>query len=213
VISAFPAMGEDFVSVQADFVRVTMALVEDPINSPARNHFSRLEQCGARTESHEAYLVARGTKYLRLRAKVMGCLPLAIQESPGPLRYEVQPGPACNVRFLRSGGMREKEYLVKAQPEPAVHPSDRFHTDLIPSPLHPARAGNHPGHIVVDRSIACSVPYVGCSGIVRELRGSSWKRGSDAFILISKKLRAARNSVYYGNPSHTCDGRCCCGRR
>jgi len=131
VSPALPAMGKDFVSVQADFVDITMALVEDPINPPARNHFSRLEQCGARTESHEAYLVARGTKYLRLRAKVMGCLPLALQESPGLLRYEVQPGAACNARFLRTCGTTGKKYRVKAQPEPAVHPSGRFHTDLI----------------------------------------------------------------------------------
>ena len=154
-------MGKDFVSVQADFVDITMALVEDPINPPARNHFSRLEQCGARTESHEAYLVARGTKYLRLRAKVMGCLPLALQESLGLLRYEVQPGAVCNARFLHTCGTTGKKYRVKAQLEPAVHPSGRFHTDLIPSPLHPARAGNHPGHIVLDRSIACSASVRG----------------------------------------------------
>jgi hypothetical protein len=68
VTSAFPASRKDFVHVQADFMDITMSLVEDSIYPPARNHFSRLEQCGARTESHEAYLVAQGTKCLELWA-------------------------------------------------------------------------------------------------------------------------------------------------
>src|SRR5947209_6172712 len=85
----------------------------------------------------------------------MGCLRLALQENPGILRYAVRPGSVYNVRFPRSCGRRGKEYLVKAEPEPAVHRSGRFHKDLIPSLLHQERVGNHPGHIVVDHSIAC----------------------------------------------------------
>jgi hypothetical protein len=91
----------------------------------------------------------------------MGCLPLALQESPGLLRYEVRPGAACTALSLRIGCTRGTTCHVKAEPERAVHPSDRFHRALIPSLRHLGRVRNRPAHIVVDHSIACSASVGG----------------------------------------------------
>jgi hypothetical protein len=91
----------------------------------------------------------------------MGCLRLAFPENPGLQRYEEQPGPVCNAPLRRSCGTTGRKYLVKAEPEPAVHPSGRFRKDLIPSQLRQERVGNRPGDIVVDRSVACSASVRG----------------------------------------------------
>jgi hypothetical protein len=87
----------------------------------------------------------------------MGCLQLDFRGSLGLPRYEAQPVPAYIAPFPRSCGRTGKKYFVKAEPGPAVHPSGRFRKDLIPSPPHQERVGNHPGHTVVDRSFAFGV--------------------------------------------------------